>query len=77
MKSHCQHGLRPIENFWGIQKQQVYANNWSAKSREVLVHRIRKLPIRKFDIQVIVKMFDHLKAKVDFAAENGLGSLVK
>ena len=39
-------------------------------------NRIREC-IREFDISVIIKMFDHLKSKVDFAVENGLGSLVK
>ena len=28
--------------FFGISKQHVYANNWSTKSRDALIRRIKK-----------------------------------
>ena len=33
--------IRPIEQYWGILKQKVYQNNWSAQSREQLIARIK------------------------------------
>ena len=34
--------IRPIENFFAILKQHVYAGNWSAKNSEGLICRIKK-----------------------------------
>lgn len=37
--------LRPIENFWGLLKQRVYAGNYSAKTRDELMgHTELRLP---------------------------------
>ena len=61
--------IRPIENFFGILKQHVYAGNWSANSREALIRRIKKC-IKE------IKMFNNLKPKIHQAMENGLDSLL-
>ena len=34
--------IRPIEQFWACLKQKVYANNWSASTRDQLISRIKK-----------------------------------
>ena len=65
-----------IENFWPIRKQKVYAGNWSAKSREVLIRRIKKV-ISEIDQNIIVKMFENLGDKINLAADNGLQTLIK
>ena len=68
--------IQLIENFWSIWKQKVYAGNWSAKSREVLIRRVKKV-IREIDQDIIVKMFENLGDKINLAADNGLQTLIK
>ena len=58
-----------------ILKQHVYAGNWSAKSREGLIRRIKKC-IEEIDMDMVVNMFDKLKPKIHKANENGLDSLL-
>ena len=67
--------IRPIENFFGILKQHVYANNWSTKSRDALIRRIKKY-IQEIDLDMVVKMFDNLKPKIVKARNDGLESLL-
>ena len=67
--------IRPIEQYWGILKQKVYQNNWSAQSREQLIARI-KWAVKQIDPQTIIKMFDHLPSKICQAQENGLDSVL-
>ena len=62
----CCPQIRPIENFFGILKQKVYDGNWSAKSREQLIRRIKKC-ITEMDIDIIIKMFDKLEEKIQQA----------
>ena len=68
--------IRPIEQFWSILKQKVYANNWSAENRDQFIRKIRKCA-KEFDMNPIIKMFDHLKAKIKKADQHGLRSLTK
>ena len=68
--------IRPIEQFWSMLKQKVYANNWSAENRDQLIRKIRKCA-KEFDMAPILKMFDHLKAKIRKADQDGLRSLTK
>ena len=67
--------IRPIENFFGILKQHVYAGNWSAKSREALICRIKKC-VAEIDMPMVIKMFQNLKPKIIQANINGLDSLL-
>ena len=67
--------IRPIENFFGILKQHVYAGNWSAKSREGLIRRIKKC-VAEIDMTMVIKMFQNLKPKIIQANINGLDSLL-
>ena len=62
---------RPIENFWSILKQKVYAENWSVKSREFLIRRIKKV-IGEIDQDIIVKMLENPGDKINSAANCGL-----
>ena len=57
-------------------KNEVYANNWSAKNRDQLVRKIQKCS-KEFDMAPILKMFDHLKGKIMKADQHGLRSLTK
>ena len=68
--------IRPIEQFWSILKQKVYANNWSAQNRDQLIRKIRKCT-KEFDMAPILKMFDNLKVKIQKADQHGLRSLTK
>ena len=63
------------ENFFGILKQKVYDNNWSANSRESLIRKIKKCAT-EIDQDIIIKMFDNLKNRIHLANENGLESLL-
>ena len=33
--------IRSIENYWGILKMKVYEGNWTAKTRDHLIRRIK------------------------------------
>ena len=68
--------IRPIEQFWSMLKQKIYANNWSAKNRVQFIRKIRKCA-KEFDMGPIIKMFDHLKPKILKADQHGLRSLTK
>ena len=70
--------IRPseIENYWGILKMKVYEGNWSAKTRDHLIRRI-KMKQKEIDQDIVIKMFDHLKGRVHMANQNGLQSLQK
>ena len=68
--------IRPIENFFGILKQLVYAGNWSAKSRESLIRRIKKCVAEIDMTTMVIKMFENLKPKINQANINGLDSLL-
>ena len=68
--------IRPTENYWGLLKMKVYEGNWSAKSREHLIWRIKSKQ-KEIDQNVVMKMFYRLKGKVHSFNENGLNSLIK
>ena len=57
-------------------KAKVYENNWSAKNREQLIRKLRKR-MKEFDMEPIIKKFDHLKAKIRKADQDRLRSLPK
>ena len=64
--------IRPIEQFWACLKQKVYANNWSASTRDQLISRIKKCIC---DMNIIIKMFNSLIEKIHKANQEGLTSL--
>ena len=49
--------IRPIENFFGIAKQEVYDKNWKAKNRDQLIRRLKQ-KIPNMDTAPIIKMFE-------------------
>ena len=57
-------------------KAKVYENNWSAKNRDQLIRKIRKCT-KEFDMEPIIEKFDHLKAKIRKADQDGLRGLTK
>ena len=62
--------------FWGILKMHVYEGNWTAKSRESMIRRIKKKQ-QEINHDIVIKMFENLKAKVHVANQNGLSSRLK
>ena len=58
------------------QFKKVYEGNWSAKTRDHLIRRI-KMKQKEIDQDIVIKMFDHLKGRVHMANQNGLQSLQK
>ena len=48
--------VRPIEDFWAILKQKIYANGWEASNIDELIKRIR-LCIRRIDPSTIQRLF--------------------
>ena len=67
--------FRPIEAFWLILKQKVYCAKCSPKDCLQLIRRIKKYAL-EIDPDVITKMFQNLKAKIQQVNENGLTSLL-
>ena len=54
----------------------MYAGNWSAKSREGLIRRIKKCVAEIDMTTMVIKMFENLKPKINQANINGLDSLL-
>ena len=52
----------------------MYAQNWSAKTHEQLISRIKRCA-KDFPQETIQKMFENLPNKIYKAAESGLESL--
>ena len=46
---------RPIEDFWGVLKRRVYANNWKAKNIKELKGRLQ-LCLRQIDQNFVQKL---------------------
>lgn len=63
--------LRPIEHFWSILKQLVYANDFQATSREELIKRI-KTCLKKIDVEVVKNMMQKVPEKIHLARTDGL-----
>ena len=55
--------LRPIENFWGILKQEVYKNGWHANNLEQLKSRIRYI-LTKTDKDTVCIMMKNIKSDI-------------
>ena len=69
--------IRPSENFFGILKQHVYANNWLIFDKEQRCSDPKKKKcVSEIDMNMVVKMFQNLKPKIKKAEENGLESLI-
>jgi transposase len=67
--------LRPVEDFWGILKQFVYANGWCATSHEQLKRRI-KFCLGKVDPDVVRRMMVGVKSRLRKARVNGVDALI-
>jgi hypothetical protein len=67
--------LRPIEDFWGILKQLVYAKGWHAKSHQQLKRRIL-LCLAKVDINVVRNMMCNVKRRIREARAEGMDALI-
>lgn len=66
--------VRPIENYFSILKQRVYAENWSAENRDQLIRRIKKCA-KEISLQTYQSLFCNLKTKIRKASEFGLYSV--
>lgn len=66
--------VRPIENYFSILKQRVYAENWSAENRDQLIRRIKKCT-KEISLQTYQSLFCNLKTKIRKASQFGLYSV--
>ena len=67
--------LRPIEDFWGWLKKEVYQNNWQAHSHRQLKQRI-KLCLSRMDREIITKMMRNIANLLQKAANEGVDSVL-
>ena len=65
---------RPIEDFFGILKANVYKNGWSAKNIRQLQNRIR-LCLRKIDPQVVQRTMESVKKRLRNCGLKGVYSV--
>ena len=73
--SPCVPQLHPIEDFWGIIKQEVYKGGWEAKSEQQLKDRIRRV-LRSIGEEVPRKLMEGVPARVRRADRHGVSSAV-
>ena len=66
--------VRPIEQYFAILKQKVYAKNWSAENRNQLIGRIKRCA-KEIPRETYQSLFRNLKTKIRKASTNGLLSL--
>ena len=70
--------IRPIENYRDIRKMKVYEGNWTAKTRDHLIRRIKiKQKDQEINQDILIKIFENLKGRVHVANQNGLQFLMK
>lgn len=67
--------IRAIEDFFGILKQTVYSNNWTANDHKQLKRRIKYCLEKKIDSEKICDMMKNVCKKVKKAKNYGLQSL--
>ena len=73
----CCPQICPIEIFFGILKQRVYAKNWKAENRAQLENKIRRVikNIKDQEPEIFQNLFLNLKQKIVYAEKNGLQTL--
>ena len=71
MNPPCAPQIRPIEDLWGLIKQNIYKGGRQATSDAQLKRRIQQV-VRDIDPEVPRKMMAGLPARVRLAAERGL-----
>ena len=62
---------RPIENFWGILKGLVYANNWQASNIDQLKAKIQAC-FKKIDLNLVKRTLASTRLKVGQVKRNGV-----
>lgn len=62
---------RPIENFWGILKGKVYANNWQAKNLAHLKVRIQ-ICLRNIDFDLVKRISGSIRSRVGHVRLHGV-----
>lgn len=67
---------RPIENFWAILSNYVYAEGWEAKSEAQLIGRIRRCA-KKIDMNTVQTMMKGIKRKLRRIEDNGPFAVLK
>lgn len=65
--------LRPIEDFWGWLKQEVYRQDWRAESLDQLKRRIQYC-LGKVDVEDVQNMMGQIKRNLRVAKEHGVQS---
>lgn len=67
--------LRPIEDFWGLLKQEVYRHGWRADSIDQLKRRIQ-FCLRKLDPSVVQNMMSQVQQRLSRARRLGVQSMI-
>ena len=62
--------VRPVETFWSILEQLIYAGGWEAKSIDQLKKRITK-KLNEVDIKVVQTMFSDIRKQLRRIADKG------
>ena len=62
---------RPIEDFWGIIKDDVYRDGWSAPDLVALRKRIQQ-SIKKFDLKRVQRLAASTIKRIDFFRRYGV-----
>jgi hypothetical protein len=60
---------RPIEDFWGSLKLEVYENDWLAKDLDELKARIKQC-LRKIDVSVVQQYALNVPKRLDDVSRN-------
>jgi len=66
--------VRPIEDFWGVLKQNVYEKDWSAKNIKQLKERIRYC-LKKIDPKLVQDLARTVHKRLDTVRRYGVESL--
>ena len=66
--------LRPIEDFWGLVKQEVYRGGWEATSEDQLKRRIRRA-VEAINPEVPLTMMRRVGERVRAANRHGVAQL--
>jgi transposase len=67
--------LRRIERFWAYLKAKVYANNWTAKTPEELIKKVKK-ELKTFTLNYCQTLLANTKTLVRKAADYGPLSVI-
>ena len=66
--------LRPIEHVWSLLKNMVYANGWTATSKQQLIRRIKE-KVKELNMQVVRNMLSRVKTDIHRVGRMGINCM--